>query len=98
MPDDSEEPDDNEEPDDGVESDDGEERLSMRAELAARDHYMRHKMWQMTPRERLVAMARLMDQSRALLEKNPAAMAHFMRRNFKARATRADEVSHHDDE
>jgi hypothetical protein len=92
MPDESKEPDESEEPDDG------EERLSMRAELAARDRYLRHKMWQMTPRERLAAMARLMEQSRALLEKNPEAMAHFMRRNFKARATRADEASHHDDE
>jgi len=85
-------------PDDSKEPDDGEGHLSMRAELAARDRYMRQKMWQMTPRERLAAMARLMEQSRALLEKNPTATAHFMRRNFKARATRANEVPRHDGE
>lgn len=39
----------------------------------------------LSPRERLVEMQRLIDEAWALLEKNPAGKAHFLKRNFKAR-------------
>jgi len=39
-----------------------------------------------TPAERLAAMRRLLEASWAMVRRNPAGLAHFRRRNFKARA------------
>jgi hypothetical protein len=40
----------------------------------------------MSPAERLAAMRLLLEQSRAILERHPAGLAHFRRRNFMARS------------
>ncbi len=49
-----------------------------------------------SPEERLLAMEELLARSRAVLEANPAGRAHFLRRNFRARAVTVspDHVRH----
>jgi hypothetical protein len=49
-----------------------------------------------SPEERLLAMEELLARSRAVLEVNPAGRAHFLRRNFRARAVTVspDHVRH----
>jgi len=56
------------------------------ASLAARDRIRRSLALRMSPAERLAAMRRLLEQSRAILERHPDGLAHFHRRNFAARA------------
>jgi hypothetical protein len=43
-------------------------------------------MLALTPRERLAAMQRLIDEGWALIQANPDALARFRRRNFRARS------------
>lgn len=54
--------------------------------LAARDRVRRARGRAMSPAERLAAMQRLLAKSREILERSPAGLAHFRRRNFAARA------------
>jgi len=54
--------------------------------LQPRDHHQRARFLALTPPDRLAAMHRLIAESWAALEKNPAGLAHFHRRNFRARA------------
>ena len=61
------------------------------ASLAARDRIRRALALRMSPAERLAAMRRLLDQSRAILERHSDGLAHFRRRNFAARAVGRNE-------
>ena len=54
--------------------------------LSARDRVRRARTRTMSPAQRLAAMRRLLAQSREILERSPAGLAHFRRRNFAARA------------
>jgi hypothetical protein len=54
--------------------------------LSARDRVRRARARTMSPAQRLAAMRRLLAQSREILERSPAGLAHFRRRNFAARA------------
>ena len=58
-----------------------------RPDLRPRDRAALARAQSLTPRERLAAMQRLIDEAWALLQANPEGLAHFRRRNFKARAT-----------
>ena len=55
-------------------------------DMAARDRNLRLSMNTATPAERLAAMRTLIEQSWAILRRNPEGLAHFRRRNYKARA------------
>jgi len=55
-------------------------------DMTPRDRHARLRMRAATPAERLVAMRRLLEASWAVLRQNPEGLAHFRRRNFKARA------------
>jgi hypothetical protein len=54
--------------------------------LQPRDRIERARVRALTPRERLTAMQRLIDEGWALLQANPEGLAHFRRRNFRARS------------
>ena len=56
--------------------------------LHRRDHLQRARVQGMSHRERPVAMQRLIDDAWATLLANPAGLAHFRRRNFRARSIR----------
>lgn len=56
--------------------------------LQRRDHVQRARMQAMAHRERLAAMQRLIDDAWATLQANPAGLAHYLRRNFRARSIR----------
>jgi hypothetical protein len=56
--------------------------------LRRRDHAQRARVQAMSHRERLAAMQRLIDDAWATLLANPAGIAHFRRRNFRARSIR----------
>lgn len=62
------------------------ESVDPAAGLAARDRIRRALALRMSPAERLAAMRRLLDQSRAILERHPDGLTHFRRRNFAERA------------
>jgi len=55
-------------------------------ELARRDRFLRNRRMQMTPEQRMEQMWRMQAQAWAILKKSPKGYAHFMARNFKARA------------
>jgi hypothetical protein len=55
-------------------------------QLARRDRMMRHLALQKTPEQRMRDMAKLQERMWSVLRANPTGYAHFMRRNFKARA------------
>jgi hypothetical protein len=54
--------------------------------LSARDRVRRARARAMSPAQRLAAMRRILAQSRQILERSPAGLVHFRRRNFAARA------------
>jgi hypothetical protein len=54
--------------------------------LSPRDRVMQARARAMHPRERLDVMQRLIDEAWSVLQKNPAGMQHFLRRNYKARS------------
>jgi len=54
--------------------------------LKPRDRLERARVRALTPRERLAAMQRLIDEGWALLQANPEGLARFRRRNFSARS------------
>jgi len=60
-------------------------------QLARRDRFMRNLALRKTSRERMEDMGRLQERMWAILRSSPAGYAHFMRRNFKARAIRVKE-------
>ena len=60
--------------------------LTPAVDMTSRDRHMRLRMNATTPAERLAAMRRLLAQSWAMLQRNPAGLAHFRSRNFKARS------------
>jgi hypothetical protein len=55
-------------------------------QLVRRDRLRAHLAQQKTPEQRMADMARLQETMWATLRKSPEGYAHFMRRNFKARA------------
>jgi hypothetical protein len=61
--------------------------------LAPRDRVRRQRSLAMSPAERLAAMRQLIEQSWAILQKNPEGVARFRRRNFQARAVRTPFVT-----
>lgn len=61
---------------------------SPRPNLHPRDRVQRNRVLAMSPRERLAAMQRLIDEAWTTLQANPAGLAHFRRRNFRARSIR----------
>ena len=54
--------------------------------LEARRRHQQHRAFAMTPRERLAAMDAIIRSSWEVLRANPAALAHFQRRNHRKRA------------
>ncbi|MEX0671169.1 MAG: hypothetical protein WD060_12000 [Pirellulales bacterium] len=54
--------------------------------LSARDRHAAAASLVRSPEERLQAMQELIAGSWAMLEANPEGLAHFLRRNYKARA------------
>jgi hypothetical protein len=54
--------------------------------MAARDRVRRARALEMSPRERLAAMWRLIAEAKELLARSPAGLDHFRRRNFRIRA------------
>lgn len=56
------------------------------SQFSARDRARRARAHRMSPAERLAAMRHLLEQSRAILERHPDGLAHFLRRNFAARS------------
>jgi hypothetical protein len=58
-------------------------------DLAARDRHLRSRVLALTPSERLAAMRSLMASSWAALQRHPEGMAHWLRRNYRARAVRS---------
>ena len=56
------------------------------AMLEARQRHQQHRAFAMTPRERLAAMDAIIRSSWEVLRANPAALAHFQRRNHRKRA------------
>ena len=54
--------------------------------LSARDRVRRARARTMSPAQRLEAMRHLLARSREILERSPAGLAHFRRRNFSIRA------------
>jgi hypothetical protein len=57
-------------------------------DLAARDRARRMADLALAPRERLAAMQQLIDRAWEVLARHPEGLAHFRRRNFKARSIR----------
>jgi hypothetical protein len=55
-------------------------------QLAARDRLMRRQSQELTPDQRLSKMWQLQQASWERLHQSPKGYAHFIRRNFKARA------------
>jgi hypothetical protein len=55
-------------------------------DLGPRDRARRSRGLALSPRERLAAMQQLIDRSWLVLQGHAAGLAHFRRRNFKARA------------
>jgi hypothetical protein len=55
-------------------------------QLISRDRLRRKLAEQATPEERVRELARLQEATWAILRSSPAGYAHFLRRNFKARA------------
>jgi hypothetical protein len=55
-------------------------------QLVRRDRLRRKLAEQATPEERVRDLARLQEATWAILRSSPAGYAHFLRRNFKARA------------
>jgi hypothetical protein len=58
----------------------------LKEQFAFRDAFRRRHALRMTPAQRLAAMAQLQNSAWELLRRSPAGYAHFIRRNFKARA------------
>ena len=53
---------------------------------ARMEHFRRKLAWRKTPEERMRDMVKLQNRMWAILRSSPQGYAHFMRRNFKARA------------
>ena len=56
------------------------------AQFEKRDRFRRKLAAAKTPAERMRDMAKLQEQAWAVLKQSPHGYAHFLRRNFKARA------------
>jgi hypothetical protein len=55
-------------------------------QLARRDRFLRHRWASLTPAQRFQEMMDLQQSTWDLLRSSPEGYAHFLRRNFKARA------------
>jgi hypothetical protein len=55
-------------------------------QLAVRDRFRQKLAARMTPEQRMRAMARLQEAMWETFRRSPDGYAHFLRRNFKARA------------
>ena len=60
-------------------------------QLARRDRFMRRRWAAMSPEKRIQAMMDLQQKAWDLLRSSPNGYAHFLRRNFKARAINVEE-------
>jgi hypothetical protein len=56
-------------------------------EIARVERYRRKLMWMKTPRERLQLLEKLQKEAWAILRSSPQGYAHYLRRNYKKRAT-----------
>jgi len=63
--------------------------------LAARTRHQQRRNLMLTPQERMAAMQKLIDRSWAVLQANPAALAHFRARNHRKRAIAVGELAQH---
>jgi len=63
------------------------------AQLERRDSYRRKLALQKTPAERMRDMAKLQKAMWATLMSSPEGYAHFLRRNYKARAIRIPDTN-----
>jgi hypothetical protein len=57
-------------------------------QFEARDKFAKRYYAQMAPAQRMLAMARLQNSAWDILRKSADGYAHFLRRNFKARAVK----------
>jgi hypothetical protein len=64
------------------------------AQLAIRDRYRRRLALLKMPEQRMVDMARRRKAMWARLQSNPEDYAHFLRRNYKARAIPTPNLDH----
>jgi len=62
------------------------EPVNLQEQLARRDRFLQRQWAAMTPAERFRGMMELQQRSWDLLRSSPEGYAHFLRRNFKARA------------
>jgi hypothetical protein len=58
------------------------------SDLTPRDRHLRSHALSLTPSERLAAMRAVLVSSWATLQRHPEGMAHWLRRNYRARAVR----------
>ena len=63
--------------------------------LAARARHQQRRNLMLTPQERMAAMQKLIDQSWAVLQAKPKALAHFRARNHHKRAIAVGELAQH---
>jgi hypothetical protein len=61
-------------------------------QLAIRDRFVRRRSLLMSPAQRIEAMRRLQQSAWDRLRQSPEGYAHFIRRNFKARAVDTGQV------
>ena len=59
-------------------------------QLARRDRFRLSRWRTLTPEQRVAEMVQLQERNWATLRSNPSAYAKWFRRNWSARATRAD--------
>jgi hypothetical protein len=63
--------------------------------FAARVRHQQRRNLMLSPPERMAAMQKLIDQSWAVLQANPAALSHFRTRNHRKRAIAVGESAQH---
>lgn len=65
-------------------------------DLSRRDRLVQAELLALSPAERLARMQKLISRSWAMLQRNPAAVEHFLRRSYRARAIRPPVTDGHD--
>jgi hypothetical protein len=58
------------------------------SDLTPRDRHLRSRAQSLTPSERLAAMRAILASSWAMLQRHPEGVAHWLQRNYRARAVR----------
>jgi len=62
------------------------EPVNLQEQLARRDRFLQRQWMAMTPAERFHGMMELQQRTWDLLRSSPEGYAHFLRRNYQARA------------